>query len=87
MEFLEWLEGLGAKDRGSCEVWDFFGIFGEFLRYLEWLGPNHKYFLETEVPATIFPTRRDRELIYNKLRGFFTNFARFNGIWNYFSMV
>jgi hypothetical protein len=26
-EFLEWLEGLGAKDRGSCEFWRFFGDF------------------------------------------------------------
>jgi hypothetical protein len=34
------------------------GIFqrflGEFLSYLEWLGPNHKYFSETEGPAVIF---------------------------------
>jgi hypothetical protein len=30
LEFLEWLEGLGAKVRGSCEVWGFFGIFGVF---------------------------------------------------------
>jgi hypothetical protein len=27
---------------------------GEFLGYLEWLGPNHKYFSETEGPAVIF---------------------------------
>jgi hypothetical protein len=24
LEFLEWLEGLGAKDRGSYEFWGFF---------------------------------------------------------------
>jgi hypothetical protein len=30
-EFLEWLEGLGAKDRGSCEFWRFFGDF--FLKF------------------------------------------------------
>jgi hypothetical protein len=27
LEFLEWLEGLGAKDRGSCKFWGFSGIF------------------------------------------------------------
>jgi hypothetical protein len=26
-----------------------------FLRYLEWLGPNHKYFLEIDGPTVIFP--------------------------------
>jgi hypothetical protein len=31
LEFLEWLEGLGVKDRGSCEIWDFFGDFCGFL--------------------------------------------------------
>jgi hypothetical protein len=31
------------------------GFFQRFLGYLEWLGPNHKYFLETEGPAVIFP--------------------------------
>jgi hypothetical protein len=34
LEFLEWLEGLGANDRGSYEIWEFFrdfcGLFGEF---------------------------------------------------------
>jgi hypothetical protein len=30
LEFLEWLEGLGAKYRGSCNVWGFSGIFVEF---------------------------------------------------------
>jgi hypothetical protein len=50
------------------------------LGRLEWLGPNHNYFLETEGPAVILPTSRDRGLIYNKLRGFFVKFARVNGI-------
>jgi hypothetical protein len=35
LEFLEWLEGLGANDRGSCEVWGFFRDFGGFLECLE----------------------------------------------------
>jgi hypothetical protein len=43
--------------------------FGEFLDCLEWLGPNHKYFLEAGGPAAILPTRRDSDTIYNKLRG------------------
>jgi hypothetical protein len=33
----------------------FQGFLGEFLVYLEWLGPNHKYFSETERPAVILP--------------------------------
>jgi hypothetical protein len=33
----------------------FQGFLGEFLGYLEWLGPNRKYFSETEGPAIIFP--------------------------------
>jgi hypothetical protein len=32
----------------------FQGFLGEFLGYLEWLGPNRKYFLKTEGPAVIF---------------------------------
>jgi hypothetical protein len=27
LEFLEWLEGLDTKDRGSCEIWGFFRDF------------------------------------------------------------
>jgi hypothetical protein len=30
LEFLEWLEGLGAKDRGSCKVWGFHGFWWIF---------------------------------------------------------
>jgi hypothetical protein len=30
LEFLEWLEGLTAKDRGSCKIWGFSGIFVDF---------------------------------------------------------
>jgi hypothetical protein len=36
LEFFEWLEGLGAKDRGSCEFWGFFRDFVEFWEGLEW---------------------------------------------------
>jgi hypothetical protein len=36
LEFLEWLEGLGAKDRGSCKIWKFLGDFCGFLECLEW---------------------------------------------------
>jgi hypothetical protein len=31
------------------------GFFRGFLGYLEWLGPNRKYFSETEGSAVIFP--------------------------------
>jgi hypothetical protein len=34
LEFLEWLEGLGAKDKGSCK---FLGIFRYFCGILEGL--------------------------------------------------
>jgi hypothetical protein len=30
LEFLEWLEGFGAKDRGSCDAWKILGIFMDF---------------------------------------------------------
>jgi hypothetical protein len=36
LEFFEWLEGLGAKYRGSCKIWGFFRDFWEFLERLEW---------------------------------------------------
>jgi hypothetical protein len=35
---LEWLELFGAKDRGSCEMWEFFRDCGGFLECLEWFG-------------------------------------------------
>jgi hypothetical protein len=36
LEFLEWLEVLGSKYRGSCKIQGFFGDFWEFLECLEW---------------------------------------------------
>jgi hypothetical protein len=36
-------------------VESFQGFLGEFLGYLERLGPNRKYFSETEGHAIIFP--------------------------------
>jgi hypothetical protein len=36
-------------------TWMFRGFLDEFFGYLEWLGPNHKYFSETEGPVVIFP--------------------------------
>jgi hypothetical protein len=33
----------------------FGGFLGEFLGYLEWLGPDCKYFSEIEGHAVIFP--------------------------------
>jgi hypothetical protein len=55
LKFWEWLEGLGAKDMALAKCGNFQGFLGEFLGYLEWLGPNHKYFSEIEAPAVIFP--------------------------------
>jgi hypothetical protein len=40
LEFLEWLEGLGAKDRAPANFGDFRGFCGIF----EGLGPICKYF-------------------------------------------
>jgi hypothetical protein len=34
LEFLEWLDGLGAKDRVSCEIW---GVFEDFCGILKCL--------------------------------------------------
>jgi hypothetical protein len=36
LKFLEWLEGLWHKRRGSCGIWDFFGDFCGVLEGLEW---------------------------------------------------
>jgi hypothetical protein len=36
LEFLKWLEGLGAKERGSYEFWGFFRDLSEFLEGLKW---------------------------------------------------
>jgi hypothetical protein len=69
LKFWEWLEGLGAKDRALAKCENFLGILGEFLGYLEWLGPNRKYFSETEGPVVIFQMCRDRGKMYKELRG------------------
>jgi hypothetical protein len=39
---LEWLEGFCVKDRGSCGVWNFLGIFVDFWSAWSGLGPNCK---------------------------------------------
>jgi hypothetical protein len=36
LESIEWLEGLGAKDEGSCKIWGFFGDLSGILQHLEW---------------------------------------------------
>jgi hypothetical protein len=74
----EWLEVLVRKDKGSCEVWEFFGEFGGFLECLERLGPNRNYFLEIEGPAPISSRCRNRGEIYKKNRGFGAKFVRYN---------
>jgi hypothetical protein len=28
LRFLEWLEGFCTKNRGSCKIWGFLGVFG-----------------------------------------------------------
>jgi hypothetical protein len=37
LEFLEWFEGLGAKERGSIKIWGFFRDFCRILEVLEWV--------------------------------------------------
>jgi hypothetical protein len=32
LKFLEWLEGLGTKERGSYEIWGFFRDFCGILK-------------------------------------------------------
>jgi hypothetical protein len=46
LEFLEWLEAIGANDWGYCEIWEFFEDFVEFWECLKGLGPSHNYFLK-----------------------------------------
>jgi hypothetical protein len=48
---LEWLEGLGAEDRGSCEIWEFFKGFNGILEGLETI---RKYFLKLRGSSTNF---------------------------------
>jgi hypothetical protein len=36
LEFLEWFEGLGAKNRGSCGVWELYRELCEILDGLVW---------------------------------------------------
>jgi hypothetical protein len=44
-----------AQKTGLMQSARIFWVFlGEFLGYLEWIGPNHKYFSETEGPTVIF---------------------------------
>jgi hypothetical protein len=44
----------GAKDMALVKFGKFSGIFVDFWRVYSGLGPNYKYFSETEDPAKIF---------------------------------
>jgi hypothetical protein len=68
------------RTRAPAKFGKFSAVFGRFLGCLEWLGTNRNYFLETQGLAAILPMSKDHGLIYNKLRGFFIKFTRFNGI-------
>jgi hypothetical protein len=48
LKFLKWLGGLWHKRQGSCEIWNFYGIFFYFWRGSE---PICNYFLKAEGPA------------------------------------
>jgi hypothetical protein len=37
LEFLEWLEGLGTKNRGSCKFWGFFRHSCEFWGFFRYI--------------------------------------------------
>jgi hypothetical protein len=73
-----WLQALARKNSALAKFGKFLEIFGGCFECFEWLGPNRNYFLETEGPAAILPTSRDRGLTYNKLMGFYVKFTRFN---------
>jgi hypothetical protein len=45
------------------------GFFRGFLGYLEWLGPNRKYFLETEGPTVIFSNAQVLQQILYEAQG------------------
>jgi hypothetical protein len=56
----EWLKALARKNGAPVMFGKFSGVFCGFFGYFKWLGHNHNYFLETEGPAAILPTSRDR---------------------------
>jgi hypothetical protein len=47
----------------------FRGFLGEFLGYLKWLGPNRKYFSETEGPAVILPNAQGLHQNFQEAQG------------------
>jgi hypothetical protein len=47
----------------------FWVFLGEFFGYLEWLGPNRKYFSEIEGTAVIFSNMQGPRQNLQKLRG------------------
>jgi hypothetical protein len=47
----------------------FQGFLGEFLGYLEWLGPNRKYFSETKADAIIFPNTQGSQQNLQEAQG------------------
>jgi hypothetical protein len=69
LKFWEWLEGLRAKDRALAKCGKFLGFLGEFLGYLEWLGPNRKYFSEMKGPTVIFPNDQGPQQNFQEAQG------------------
>jgi hypothetical protein len=63
------------------------GIFrrflGEFLGNLEWLGPNRKYFSETEGPVVIFPNAQGPRQNLQEAQGPKCKMVRNNGFLRY----
>jgi hypothetical protein len=57
LEFLECLEGLGTKYKGSCEIWGFFCDFCGILVGLEWVRTYSYLFFKTEGPCCKFSKR------------------------------
>jgi hypothetical protein len=63
------------------------GIFVDFWSVWSGLGTFCKYFLKPRVLWKFFQAHRVCNIIYNKLKGFFANFARISFFWNYFPTV
>jgi hypothetical protein len=68
VDFLSGVKLWHKRTRALAKTGIFLGIFVRFLEYLDWLGPNHKYFLEAGGPATTIPIRTDQGTIYIKHR-------------------
>jgi hypothetical protein len=76
-----------AQKMGLLRSAGFFrGFLGQFLGYLEWLGPNHKYFSEIEGHAVIFPNAQGPRQNFQEAQGPKCKMVRNYGFLRFFPM-